>query len=150
MILSAVCMMLHQNQRFWYRPPGASPYQQDVGAATLKTPPAWCHENAACKSWLSDVLMCLAATDVEVERQGPAAGALQITGVARAARDWIRELPPQLREGVMEQGHHIPGLILLCGTLANHFAPLESELQTRAMAELINFARLGSESINRC
>ena len=148
MILSAVCMMQHQNQRFGYRPPGSSPYQQDVGAATLKTPPAWCYENAAqytLRSWLSDVLMWSSATDVEVERQGPAV-ALQITGVAR---DLIREINPQhLREGLHEQGVHIPGLMLLCRTLANHFAPLESELQTRAMAELMNFARMGHETID--
>ena len=148
MILSAVCMMQHQNQRFGHRPPGSSPYQQDVGAATLKTPPAWCYENAAqytLRSWLSDVLMWSSATDVEVERQGPAV-ALQITGVAR---DLIREINPQhLREGLHEQGVHIPGLMLLCRTLANHFAPLESELQTRAMAELMNFARMGHETID--
>ena len=34
------------------------------------------------RSWLSDALMWSSATDVEVERQGPAV-ALQITGVAR-------------------------------------------------------------------
>ena len=148
MILSAVCMMQHQNQGFGHRMPQQSPYQQDVGAATLKTPPAWCYENAAqytLRSWLSDVLMWSSATDVEVERQGPAV-ALQITGVAR---DLIREINPQhLREGIHEQGVHIPGLMLLCRTLANHFAPLESELQDRAMAELMNFARMGHETID--
>ena len=146
LILSAVCMMQHQNQRFGHRM--QSPYQQDVGAATLKTPPAWCYENAAqyaLRSWLSDVLMWSSATDVEVERQGPSV-ALQITGVAR---DLIREINPQhLREGIHEQGVHIPGLMLLCRTLANHFAPLESELQTRAMAESMNFARKGHETID--
>ena len=148
MILSAVCMMQHQNQRFGHRMPQQSPYQQDVGAATLKTPPAWCYENAAqytLRSWLSDVLMWSSATDVEVERQGPAV-ALQITGVAR---DLIREINPQhLRDGIHENGVHIPGIMLLCRTLANHFAPLESELQTRAMAELMGFARMGHETID--
>ena len=145
-VLSTVGMMQHA--RFGQRMPQNSPYQQDVGAATLKTPPAWCYENAAqytLRSWLSDVLMWSSATDVEVERQGPAV-ALQITGVAR---DLIREINPQhLREGLHEQGVHIPGLMLLCRTLANHFAPLESELQTRAMAELMNFARMGHETID--
>ena len=148
LILSAVCMMQHQNQRFGHRMPQGSPYQQDVGAATLKTPPAWSYENAAqytLRSWLSDVLMWSSATDVEVERQGPAV-ALQITGVAR---DLIREINPQhLRDGIHENGVHIPGIMLLCRTLANHFAPLESELQTRAMAELMNFARMGHETID--
>ena len=53
-----------------------------------------------------------------------------------------------LREGIHEQGVHIPGLMLLCRTLANHFAPLESEMQTRAMAESMNFARMGHETID--
>ena len=89
--------------------------------------------------------MWSSATDVEVERQGPAV-APQITGVAR---DLIREINPQhLRDGIHENGVHIPGIMLVCRTLANHFAPLESELQTRAMAELMNFARMGHETID--
>eukprot|EP00438_Fugacium_kawagutii_P024626 Skav212826 [mRNA] locus=scaffold2466:561:3704:- [translate_table: standard] len=118
----------------------------DIGAATLKTPPAWSHEQShlySLRAWISDVILWSAATDLEVERQA-AAVALQITGTAR---DLIREIPAgHLRDGVMEQGGHVTGLMLLCRTLAAHYAPLESEIQTRAMSELMSFSRMSGES----
>ena len=67
-------------------------YQADIGSATLKTPPSWSHEQAAAyslRSWLSDVAVWSAATDLEVERQA-AAVVLQIHGTAR---DLVREIP---------------------------------------------------------
>ena len=71
---------------------------------------------------------------MEAERQG-AAVALQISGVAR---ELVREIPAQqLRDGIHENGQHIPGLMLLCRTLAQRFAPLETELQTKSMSELL-------------
>jgi hypothetical protein len=75
------------------------------------------------RAWLSDVVLWAGATDLEPERQGPAVE-LVITG---SARDLVRELPPQellqpqeLRDGVWEQGADVPGLMLLCRTLARH------------------------------
>eukprot|EP00435_Cladocopium_sp_Y103_P070385 s66_g35.t1 len=127
---------------------GQQPFHQDVGAATLKTPPSWSHEqsnNYSLRAWLSDIAVWSAATDVEVERQA-AAAVLQIHGMAR---DLVREIPAQqLRDGVWEGNMHIPGLMLVCRTLAQRFAPLESELQTRTMSELMNFQRLPGESID--
>lgn len=69
-----------------------------------------------------------------------------ITGVAR---DLVREIPPQhFREGVWENGVHVTGLLVLCRTLTRHYAPLESELQTRAMSELMSYSRMGGEWID--
>lgn len=120
----------------------------DVGVATLKTPPGWSYENSgmySLRSWLSDKVLWSTATDMEQERQAPAV-ALVITG---AARDLIREIPPQqLRDGVWENGQHVAGLLVLCRTLARHYAPLESELQTRAMSELMGYSRMPGESID--
>ena len=121
------------------------PFQQDLGAATLKTPPSWSHEqshNYSLRSWLSDIAVWSAATDVQVERQA-AAAVLQIHGMAR---DLVREIPAgQLRDGIWEGNIHVPGLMLVCRTLAQRFAPLESEIQTRTMSEMMNFQRLPSE-----
>ena len=151
MICAAISMMQHQRgqgHQGFRQPPHQ--YQADVGAATLKTPPSWCYEQASSyslRSWISDVVMWSTATDLEPERQA-AAVALQVTG---AARELIREIPArQLRDGVYENGVHTPGLYLLCRTLANHYAPLEAELQTRSMAELMQFSRMGNETIDSC
>lgn len=144
-IISAISAM-NPGQRF--NQGGRAGYTAVVGAATLKTPPAWSLERSgsySLRSWLSDVVLWAGATDLEPERQGPAV-ALVVTG---AARDLVRELQPQeLRDGIWEQGTHIPGLMLLCRTLARHYAPHETEVQTRAMAEMMGFARLPNESID--
>jgi len=144
-IISAISAM-NPGQRF--NQGGRAGYTADVGAATLKTPPAWSLEGSgsySLRSWLSDVVLWAGATDLEPERQGPAV-ALVVTG---AARDLVRELAPQeLRDGIWEQGVHVPGLMLLCRTLARHYAPHETEVQTRAMAEMMGFARLPNESID--
>lgn len=148
MICSAIGMM-QQNRPFGNRqvPHG---YQADVGTATLKTPPSWCYEQSgsySLRSWLSDIVMWSTATDMEAERQG-AAVALQISGVAR---ELVREIPAQhLRDGIHENGQHIPGLMLLCRTLAQRFAPLETELQTKSMSELLGFVRMNHETIDAC
>ena len=144
-IISTISAM-NPGQRF--NQGGRAGYTADVGAATLKTPPAWSLEGSgsySLRSWLSDVVLWAGATDLEPERQGPAV-ALVVTG---AARDLVRELQPQeLRDGIWEQGTHIPGLMLLCRTLARHYAPHETEVQTRAMAEMMGFARPPNESID--
>ena len=148
LICASITMMQHQRQGHGFR--GPPQYQADVGTATLKTPPAWCQEQSgsySLRSWISDVIMWSQATDLEPERQA-AAVALQVTGIAR---DLVREIPSQhLRDGVIENGQHLPGLMILCRTLANHFAPLEAELQTRSMGELMQFSRMNSESIDSC
>ena len=133
-IISAISAM---NPGHRFNQGGRAGYTADVGAATLKTPPAWSLEGSgsySLRSWLSDVVLWAGATDLEPERQGPAV-ALVVTG---AARDLVRELAPQeLRDGIWEQGTHIPGLMLLCRTLARRYAPHETEVQTRAMAEMM-------------
>ena len=148
-ICSAIAMMNHpRNQAAGGNWRGHQPFQQDLGAATLKTPPSWSHEqshNYSLRSWLSDIAVWSAATDVEVERQA-AAAVLQIHGMTR---DLVREIPAgHMRDGIWEGNIHVPGLMLVCRTLAQRFAPLESEIQTRTMSEMMNFQRLPSESIH--
>ena len=147
MVISAITMMNHHRP---FNPGNRNQFQANVGVGTLKQPPSWSYEDAvnySLRSWISDIVLWSSATDLETERQGPAV-ALQIAG---CARDLIREIPSQvLRDGQWEQGNHVPGLMVLCGTLAAHYAPLESELQTRAMAELMGFCRLNGESIDSC
>ena len=137
-----------------YMYPGAHPANRPFayhGQATMKTPPGWCVEQAhaySLRSWLSDLVLWSASTDVEPQRQGPMA-ALQITGMAR---DLVREIPPHiLRDGQVDQaGVHTTGLMILAQNLTNRFMPMEAELATRALAELMSFARLNDETLDAC
>ena len=120
-----------------------------VGTANLKVPPAWTAERAhwySLRSWLSDLVLWASATDLDPVMQGPVA-ALQITG---AAREIVREIPPQhLRDGVQDpQQGHIPGLMLLARALTDRYGPLESEVATRAISELVTFTRMQGESVD--
>jgi hypothetical protein len=48
---------------------------QEVGMATLKTPPGWSYEGSttySLRAWLSDIVLWSTATDVDQERQAPA------------------------------------------------------------------------------
>ena len=143
LICAAIAMMNHpRNHPAGGGVRGHPPVQQDVGAATLKTPPSY---NYSLRSWLSDIAVWSAATDVEVERQA-AAAVLQIHGMAR---ELVREISAnKLQDGIWEGNQHVPGLMLVCRTLARRFAPLESELQTRTMSEMMNFQRMPNESID--
>ena len=95
---------------------------------------------------MSDLVLWASATDLDPVRQGPVA-ALQITG---AAREIVREIPPQhLRDGVQDpQQGHIPGLMLLARALTDRYGPLESEVATRAISELVTFTRMQGESVD--
>ena len=154
-VMSAVCSMVGGGRPFAGNRPPASfsdngpPYQ---GTSTLKVPPSWCCERAhtySLRAWLSDLSLWTASTDVEAHRQGPLA-ALQISG---AARELVREIAPHvLRDGVVDPqtGNHVPGVMVLARTLAERYAPLETELQTQAMSELMSFSKIHSESVDQC
>ena len=119
------------------------------GLGSLKVPPAWCAERSqeyTFRAWLADVVLWAGATDLEAERHGPAV-AMQVHG---SARQIIREIPAHLlRNGrVNQQGQVETGLMVLMRTLADRYSPLEVESSTRSVAELINFKRLGGETID--
>ena len=121
-----------------------------VGTATLKVPPAWSVERSqsySLRSWISDLILWSSATDLEVHRLGPIA-ALQVSG---SAKELVRELTPeQLANGFHDPqtGQHITGLMLLVRTLAQRYAPLEQEAQTKAVSEFLAFARLPGETVD--
>ena len=154
-VMSAVCSMVGGNRPFAGNRPPASfsdngpPYQ---GTSTLKVPPSWCCERAhiySLRAWLSDLSLWTASTDVEAYRQGPLT-ALQISG---AARELVREIAPHvLRDGIADPqtGNHVPGVMVLARTLAERYAPLETELQTQSMSELMSFCKIHSESVDQC
>lgn len=96
---------------------------------------------------LSILILWSASTDVEQVRQGPIA-ALQISG---AARDLIREIPPNvLQNGRVDPqtGVVTPGLMVLAETLITRYGPLDSEVSTRAVSDLINIRRMHGESVD--
>ena len=121
-----------------------------MGTATLKVPPSWSAERNtlySLRSWLSDVILWSSATDLDAVRQGPVA-ALQISG---AARELIREIPPQhLRDGIVDPqtGQQVPGLMVLAQALVARYAPLDAENVTRAVKELMHFSRLPHEDMD--
>ena len=121
-----------------------------VGTATLKVPPAWSVERSqtySLRSWISDLILWSTATDLEAHRLGPIA-ALQVTG---SAKELVRELTPeQLANGQVDPqtGQHVTGLMILVRTLAQRYAPLEQETQTKAVSEFLAFARQAGESVD--
>ena len=121
-----------------------------IGTATLKCPPSWCIEKShiyTLRSWVSDLVLWSTATEVPVERQA-AIAALQITG---SARELIREIPPeQLRDGFFDPQtqQQLTGLMVLVQHLARRYAPMEQEVSTKAISELLNFVRLPHESVD--
>ena len=121
-----------------------------VGTATLKVPPAWSVERSqtySLRSWISDLILWSSATDLDAHRLGPIA-ALQVTG---SAKELVRELTPeQLANGQQDPqtGQHITGLMILVRTLAQRYAPLEQETQTKAVSEFLAFARQAGESVD--
>ena len=144
-LVFVVCMYPgHRGDRFGNQF-GAGP----GGLGSLKVPPSWCAERSqeyTFRAWLADVVLWAGATDLEAERHGPAV-AMQVHG---SAREIIREIPAQLlRNGrVNQQGQVETGLMVLMRTLADRYSPLEVESSTRSIAELINFKRLGGETID--
>ena len=119
------------------------------GQATLKTPPGWSVETShqySVRSWLSDLVLWSSSTEIEPQRQGPLA-ALQITG---SARDLIREIPPQVHGQIDNLGNHMTGLMVLAQVLTQKYMPLDSELATRALAEMMSFSWTTDETLDAC
>ena len=97
------------------------------------------------RSWISDLILWSASTDIDVHRQGPIA-ALQISG---SARELVREIPPNvLQNGRVDPqtGNQVAGVMVLAETLVQRYAPLEAETAARAVSELMNFKKLHSET----
>jgi hypothetical protein len=130
---------------------GIAPF---LGTATLKTPPAWGPELAQqypFATWINDVITWSMATDMEMGRQGPAV-AMQLTGAARWVARSLMEEPggaQRLQMGVdLNDGNHVTGLMFLVQSLSLRFAPLETELSTRAMYDMMSFRRNPNETID--
>lgn len=99
------------------------------------------------RSWISDLVLWSASTELDPVRQGPVA-ALQISG---SARELIREIPPHvLQHGQVNQqtGVHTPGIMILAETLVQRYAPLEAETAARSVAELMSFRKLPTETVD--
>ena len=84
-------------------------------------------------------------------RQGPAA-AMQLTGAAKLVSRQLIETADgllRLQQGDQDNiGISRTGLMILLEALGARFAPLEAELTTRAMQDLMNFHRNNSEGID--
>ena len=123
----------------------------NMGLANSRVPPTWSVEGDRrypLRNYVQDVYLWAAATDMDEERQGPAA-ALRLTGAARAI---VREMPTALlRYGqqiadAQGQPLQLTGLDCLVRTLQRRYGALDQETQIFAVSELMQFSRLGHES----
>ena len=125
-----------------------------VEQTSLKVPPAWSEQwEASCplRHYASDLITWAAATDLEANKQGPAA-VLQLGGLAR---QMAREMnQAELANGRQEvdpnngQPVHVSGLALLLRQLLRRFGAMDEEQGIHAIAEFIGFRRLPHESID--
>ena len=121
-----------------------------LGTATIKVPPAWSierNQHYTLRSWISDLILWSAATDVEPRRMG-AIAALQVSG---SAKELVREIPPEtLANGGIDPvtNQQLTGLMMLVQTLARRYMPLDQEVTTRAISDFMNFDRIPGESID--
>jgi len=111
----------------------------------LKTPPAWdtsLDKQYPLRIWMSDMLLWDGATEVDVQRRGPAV-VMRLSGVAR---EIAREIDP----GTLSQGRAIfdaqgqqvgyeSGVEALVSLLRRRFHPLEREIQVSALSEVFQF-----------
>ena len=123
------------------------------GVMNSKTPPGWSPETNkkyAFRSWVADLALWQAATELPPERQGPAV-ALRVGG---SARDLMRECDPQvLINGEMEAQPNgaqlqISGVEYVVRALRRRFAPLEQEVQISALDDTFRFRRRHHESVD--
>ena len=119
------------------------------GTSTMKTPPAWGPERANVypfSQYVKDVMLWSIATDMDIMRQGPAV-AMQMTGAAKLRVSQILEMDNGLL--MLQRGNgEMTGLMLLLQNIGDKFAPLEVELSTRAMHDMMSFRRNPGESID--
>ena len=135
-------------------PPMQMPMMPGMGPANNKQPPAWdpsWEEQYPFASWVQDILLWSAATDLDEERQAPSI-VLQLGGTAKSL---ARELDIHtLQHGMaIYQGNGqgpqpMSGVGVLLRGLSRKFAPLGVEVTVKAIAEYMYIHRLNNEGID--
>ena len=125
--------------------------EHNLGLATARVPPSWCSENDRnypLRTWIKDVELWSAATDVPLQRQAPAI-LIRLTG---AVRILMREVPVHLltdgQDYLDEQGNlqHRTGVETLLRFLSQRYGALPQETQIFLVSELMQFHRNQRES----
>ena len=102
--------------------------------------------------YAQDLILWPAATEVPVNRQGPAA-VLQLGGVARVlGREMnVQELQQGRQEWDAHQGHmiQITGITILLRNLLRRFGELDEEQGIRLLSQLLGFTRMQGEPIDQ-
>ena len=125
--------------------------EANLGLANGRVPPTWSLERDKyypLRTYIQDLEMWSAATDMQEERMAPAV-VLRLTG---AARNIVREVPVDLlRDGqdfidANGQQAHRTGLQVLVRLLQQRYGALPQEQQIFAVSELMTFHRLHHET----
>ena len=116
---------------------------------THRDPPGWNPERESSysfRSWNQDLLCwCILANDMD-EAQQAAAIVQQLQG---SARELARNMTfTDITTGGLVNGVQTGPVTFLLSHLAQHFAPLGEESRLTALSELMNFHRIGGESID--
>eukprot|EP00971_Amphidinium_carterae_P055415 1092308-Amphidinium_carterae.4 len=118
-------------------------------SGSTKVPPGWNPEQAerySLESWIKDVRLWAATTDLRADQQGPAV-ALRLQGFAKILS---REIPTQLLiHGDTIGGTKDTGLDLLIKGLEQRFKPLSVETGAKAIAAYFTFRKMSSENIDQ-
>jgi len=126
--------------------------EHNLGLANGRIPPTWSLESDRrypLRKYVQDLDLWVRATDLPIERQGPAV-ALRLTGTVR---EMIREMPAEMisigQDVVDAVGNiieHRTGIQCLVRALNNRFGALDQEVQIYNVSELMTFQRHAHES----
>ena len=126
--------------------------EHNLGLANSRIPPTWSVESDRrypLRKYIQDLDLWVRATDLPLERQGPAV-ALRLTG---NVREMIREMPAEMisvgQDIVDAEGNvveHRTGIQCLVRALNARFGALEQEVQIFNVSELMTFQRYSHES----
>ena len=130
-------------------------HRAELGTATLKCPHSWGPEGSGSypfQGYFNDVILKTLAADMEWICQGPAV-AMQLTSTARLVYRQLMEEPHRLVR--LQQGERVPdgqyftGVVVLLSYIGLRFVPLEIELTTQAMTDMMSFRRRNGETFDQ-
>ena len=136
----------HNHGNYQHRKPGGHGY------STSKIPPAWNpadEKEYSYYEWQSDVMYWSMSCELQVDQMASAV-VLQLDGGARKLARQIDPVTLQQGGDIIQNGMQVrvTGLLFLLHQLSKRYAPLDEEMNIRAVSELMHFRRGQNESID--